>query len=873
MNHPILTRFPKVVTFFSPLSPGEESRRPLDLHLQVLSRFSLGERAGGEGAEAAGKRLAGTAECVTWKRTERDAWIAKPACSRPPHPNPLPRDLAAELSFAAKPRGRGNCLWLAICVCGLALLAAVCPTPAAAEGARWTRHRLPMPGNPSAGFGCEVRMLDPENYGYLPVQLTATATTGQFPADRQLTVEVVPIDGANWPQPRTRYQFLLELPEGERTVTVEQHLPKYFVGANFRIQLSEGGRAIQGYVLEHHSGRGDRWLNVALLERTTRYTVILADPSVSSAEPWARVPDVRTLGSMAYPSPSFLMASEVDRLSDADALLNLRTDLTSVRQVMHASETHTSWLGYESTDVVIVSFGVLERMRDEHPERFKALSDWVACGGAVWTAGVESREALAELFGTTPLAAGDPTTAHEVRATLSRFALDRVLPPNDWFLQQIRQHDLTTLESAYMNRTPEERWNTWSTNGHPVAQTLTERELEQAIIPQPLMAGIVIGFQDPDPFPGSFQLWHVAKHFTAARQVWSLKHGTMFLQGTERFWDWTLQNVARPPVYAFLGVLTGFVILVGPVSYYWTRRNHRTYLMFLIAPVLATVATLMLFGYGVLADGLGTQVRVRQITWAEGSSPRAARMTRATYFAGFRPSGGMEFSPDAAVYPIIDLEEAQTNGTIDPPNLDRVVTLSDDRQRLGGEFLPARRQKQFVATEPIDDAGGIALVQSAPANLGQPPKLQNDFDVEVYELIARDSAGEYYTATGPIAAGGVGQVRRVPATQAAGILRRLYQIETPEPPLGYQSSGARSLFGRQPYYHWGGTSLQNHAASWLAPAAELGMFEAKLGGMLFDRGELPPGWFVGRAALTADAIVVEGAVPVSSVHFIMGGLR
>lgn len=742
-------------------------------------------------------------------------------------------------------------------------------TSAVAAGGGWVQHRLPVPGKPIAGFICDVRMNDPDNYGYLPLELTAAATTGRFPADRRITVELIPTAGANWPQPQTRYQFALELPEGQPTVTAVHYLPKYFVGASFDIRLSEGGRELDGYLLRHHSEDGDRWLAAAILERSCRYALIVPDASVTSKEPWARVPDMRTISSMDFPDVPFLMSSREDRLSDADSLLNLRMNRSPVRQVMHVSESHTNWLGYESTDVLIVSFGVLERMRDEHPDRFKAIRDWVACGGAVWTAGVESREALADLFGTTPLAAGDPVVADEIQAALQGFATNRVLPQDDWFLQAIRESDSTDAETAYMDQTAEQRWSEWFASGHPVADTLAARELEQAIYPQPLMAGVVVGFKDPDPFPGAFQFWHVAKHFTAARQVWPLKHGMSAVSGSDRFWDWSLEKVARPPVYAFLGVLTGFVILVGPISYRFTRRHGRTYLMFLIAPVLATVATMMLFGYGVVADGLGTQVRIRQITWADGGSNRAARMTRSTYFAGFRPEHGIRFPLDAAVYPIIDLEEGEARENPEPPKIDRSVVIGDDQQRFGGEFMPARRQRQFLATRPIEDAGALTLSQSP----GQPPGLRNDFDVEIYELVARDSDGNYYTTTGPIAAGGVSQGRSISSGQAATLLRKMYQTEIPEPPLGYQSSGTGGMFASNYYYQWGGSPLQNQNVSWSNPSMELGMFEARLGTMLLERREIPPGWFVGRAALTTDAIALDGAVPVSSVHFIIGALR
>lgn len=608
----------------------------------------------------------------------------------------------------------------------------------------------------------------------------------------------------------------------------------------------------------------------ATQDRMFKYAIILPDLGTESGAPWERVPDLRTLDSIDVPEVSFLQASELQRLRDPEALRQLQARSLPVRQILRASQTHTSWLGYEAVDIVVVGFGVLERIRQEHPERFQALRDWVGCGGAVWTYGVENRQTLAALFDAPPHVPASSVLAQDIRVGTQSFEPLKAIPVFDWSIQQLRDQNWSVEDELYMGKDPAERWEALRSAGHPAAERLSAAEMEQSIFAQPVLAGIVVGITDPDPFPGSFQLWHVAKHLTGGRQVWQLKHGAPVVAGTENFWDWTLVNVARPPVYGFLGVLTGFVLLVGPVSYHLTRRRGRTYLMFFIAPVLATVATSMLFGYSVLADGLGTQVRVRQITWIDGASGHAARLTRATYFAGFRPDEGLKFPLDAAVYPIRDGEDGMDHSQHGGPlRIDRQVVIDDHHQRFSGDYLPSRRQRQFASTRPLDQAGSISLQQAA----GQPPQLRNDLDLEMSQLLVRNADGDYFMTAGPLAVGKEAAVSAIAATQVPGLLRDLYQVESLDPPPGYSPSHSTGWFGRSYYQRMGFGQQQFHSRSWYHNSLEHGVFESRLGMMLQEEGEIPPGWFVGLAALSADAIAVEGATPVSSVHFVMGALR
>lgn len=739
-----------------------------------------------------------------------------------------------------------------------------------AEG-RPTAVRLPRLAQQIDGFTCELRLVAPESFGYLPLRLDATATGGRFTADRTIAIRVLPLENLNWPQPKTDYELELKLREGEASATATYYLPKYFYGSGLEIVLSEAGKQLDGYDLKLGAVPGSHQL-VEETSRWPRFAVILPDPQISSGADWERVPDTRTIDTAHVPDVAFLNSAEPGRLDDKDALENLIGNSIQTRQILYESQTHRRWLGYESVDVILVAFGVLERMRETDPERFTAIRRWVTCGGALWTYGVGDAASLAEMFGAPAPSAGEAASPQEIRLASMSLNPANSIPTLESSFAEVRGRGWTDEERQFLAVDPGTWWGRLVVGGHPAAETVGASDIAERVFPQPVAAGIVVGIKDPDPFPGSLQLWHMVRHLTGSRQVWQLKQGRPVLGGTRAYWDWVLENVARPPVYAFLGVMSGFVLLVGPGAYYLTRRRGRTYLMFLIAPVLATVATLLLFGYGLVADGLGTQVRVRQITWSDGSGAdgsvgNAARMTRSTYFAGLRPTEGLKFPLDAAVYPIVDDEEGELDFADAPLKLDRRITVNQEHQQFSGGFLPSRRQRQFIATRPIEDSGGIALTLAA----GGAARVRNEFPIRVLRLIVRDADGEYHIATDELPVGGEVAVQPMTANTAASNLRELYLTAPLEPPLGYYPSSRN----RRRYHLTFQSTLERYLMdqSWFRPGLEAGLFESRLRIMLQDEREIPRGWFVGQAELTEEAIVVDGARPVASVHFIMGTLR
>ena len=250
------------------------------------------------------------------------------------------------------------------------------------------------------------------------------------------------------------------------------------------------------------------------------------------------------------------------------------------------------------------------------------------------------------------------------------------------------------------------------------------------------LAGLVIhmGKQEPDA-PIEILQWAAADYLMNWRRHRLLRSGVEPILGSSRFFQWGIPGVAQPPVYTFMGLLGVFVILVGPVAYRKTAKAGRSYLMFAIAPLLAIATTLAMLVYGVVADGFGTQTRVRQITWVDGESGNGITRTRSTYFAGIRPSAGLSFpaNADVTLYPDNQQRswEARMDDRFDPRG---EVIVTDETTRFTQDFLPSRQQRQFVMHQPSSFSGRLLInrLQDGEPNVVE---IDNQFDREVTDCL------------------------------------------------------------------------------------------------------------------------------------------
>jgi hypothetical protein len=360
--------------------------------------------------------------------------------------------------------------------------------------------------------------------------------------------------------------------------------------------------------------------------------------------------------------------------------------------------------------------------------------------------------------------------------------------------------------------------------------------------------------------------WSILATFLDDRASPTLRRGVDPLMGDRRFARWTIPGVAQPPVYTFMGLLTVFVILVGPIAYRRTARYGRGYLMFAIAPALALLTTLAMFGYGILSDGFGTTARVRQLTWVDGRSGHAGERVRSTYFAGVRPTEGMRFAGTAEVM----IYRESTGKSWE--DLDRLstaylgnVTVDTDSQRLDATFLPSRQQRQFVTHAPRPDVGYLQLIPD-PTGV-EPPEVSSGFEFTLREAIIRDDQARYW-AIENLGGGEVKATRPLTTRDASKLLGRLYNDNRPLAEIR-ESRSSRRRYDNEIY----DVVADINRSLETKVAVNDGLFEFWLQRSMQTNGEIPSEHFVAIADVSPDVIAVEETEVNSSIRYVFGTLR
>jgi len=304
-----------------------------------------------------------------------------------------------------------------------------------------------------------------------------------------------------------------------------------------------------------------------------------------------------------------------------------------------------------------------------------------------------------------------------------------------------------------------------------------------------------------------------------------------------------IPSVGQPPVKSFVMLNTLFVILIGPICYWGLRKRKRLYFLYFVAPALAMLVTASLFAYAIGSDGTTTKTRTRQLTWIDSAHGYRVEQSRQTYYAVFGSGGGIEVSSDTAIFPVrhtpaINRYYRRNEGSGRLGDL----LVREDRQVMGGSFLPPRDQVQYLSMRPIPGEPGIAF-QFAPDG----GSVSNGLAVSIRRLLVCDSEGGNWEAD-EVRAGDTVPLRRATAD-------RVHQVLGPNvlPPLG------EVPMLRDNVVRLGGGMA----------GLQVSQLERRL--ELWSK-RLPEGTFVAIADLDEDRIGIEGGRVMDSVHVVMGEL-
>ena len=180
-------------------------------------------------------------------------------------------------------------------------------------------------------------------------------------------------------------------------------------------------------------------------------------------------------------------------------------------------------------------------------------------------------------------------------------------------------------------------------------------------------------------------------------------------------------------------------------------------------PLIAIVTSLAMFSYSAVAHGFGVKSPVRSLTVLDQPGRTAVTIARVALFSGITRSEGLQFSPDAAVYPIWPNDNAFEGGTIElskAPSVLRVAGCRTNARRQFSRSLRGGRSAAASARSEDPQQGDIA------ANSG--------LDSDIEAIIVAGPDGRLYFGTDLPANGSI-QLRRTTGEDArefATLLRR-----------------------------------------------------------------------------------------------------
>lgn len=731
------------------------------------------------------------------------------------------------------------------------------------------------PANP-LGWTMRVQASSHSTADVMRIEVDFATTGGPTAADQSIMMRLSPIAaGQAPPQSSLVITLPIEIPQGSQRLRIARHVPKASFGNYYTVQLYQDGRKIDD--CRANLGQAIAYPESALYFNQSAQNRVSLLWINDEADEASRLKSFKNhqLRNPAYP---FYTAEDPKDWEDTLGK-DSSGDEHAIFHAIDAKNMPSSWLAYRPYDCVVIHVDRWNEVQTQDTPAANALRGWNQSGGVVMVRGGSVSDRSKQIRATEAAEVGAVATPEAINAAAS--LAETVIESFTDFRNSNSVRFQSETTSYDLSEDQISQWREWfpeaiqtirdSLDAYP-PESITATDGVRA---EANLAGLVIhmGKQEPDA-PLEILQWAAADYLMNWKRYRLLRAGVEPILGSSRFFQWGIPGVAQPPVYTFMGLLGVFVIMVGPVAYRKTAKTGRSYLMFAIAPVLAIATTLAMLIYGVVADGFGTQTRVRQITWFDGQTGQGFTRTRATYFAGIRPSDGLAFpaNADVSLYPDSQQQswEARMEERFNPRG---EVIVTDGTIRFTQDFLPSRQQRQFVVHQPSSFSGGLVIGNprgDLPGTAPETIEIMSRFDREVTEVLVCDSQGDYYFAD-RIDAKGKATGDLLEDKEASERLGEMYKRQwLVSSVVDRRESRALSLrrYNNETF------DLLSEQLGQIQSVAKPtdGVFEFELQMRMQLGSKLPPRSFLCLTALTDDSIAVNGATATESIHFVMGSL-
>src|SRR5262245_7947412 len=182
--------------------------------------------------------------------------------------------------------------------------------------------------------------------------------------------------------------------------------------------------------------------------------------------------------------------------------------------------------------------------------------------------------------------------------------------------------------------------------------------------------------------------------------LWSVSHA----QRIGAYWDINAINRRFPvveelgaPIRGLFLLMLLFAVVIGPVNYMLLARRKKRVWLWWTAPAIAAVASLGVFGYAMLAEGLQASARAEVMTILDESARRATTIGLTAFYAPLTPGDGLRFSYDTEVTPQLAWRTGYyvVGRSAGIGRVSRTIDWTED-QHLASGWITARVPAHFV---------------------------------------------------------------------------------------------------------------------------------------------------------------------------------
>jgi len=272
---------------------------------------------------------------------------------------------------------------------------------------------------------------------------------------------------------------------------------------------------------------------------------------------------------------------------------------------------------------------------------------------------------------------------------------------------------------------------------------------------------------------------------------WDNRHGMTPDSANSEFVKFMVPGVGKAPVTEFQVLITLFVLIIGPLNYWWLKRSRRLHLMVITVPLAALAMTAALFAYAVVADGFDTRVRALTYTKLDQKAGEAACWSRLSYYSGLSPGRGLTMPADVAMYPVLPAWAGDWGS-----GERRQIAWDGNQARLTQGWLGSRTPTQYLTVRSRKTPIKLDVLDS-----GSSLRIKNLLGAKIKTLVVVNAAGKFYMGE-DIAVDATTPLKPTSRDDAEKKISKLITAIIPQAPpeLGLSETDFAAMQSRSRYY-------------------------------------------------------------------------